>query len=120
MLVVIGVIALGAAFYLAYREIKPFRDVVNEVWAALKNRFRVGQGQMEADRGRTVRPDGARGNQDRRELEARSERDRRGRGVHFPRRARPRVVYPPRYPHDQRARLDDRRRRGEVSGGVGA
>lgn len=37
--VVAGVIALGAAFYEAYKHIKPFRDAVNTTWEAIKKFF---------------------------------------------------------------------------------
>ena len=37
--IVAGVIALGVAFYEAYKHIKPFRDAVNTTWKAIKKFF---------------------------------------------------------------------------------
>jgi phage-related protein len=37
--ITVGIIALGAAFYLAYKKCKPFRDIVNSIWAGMKVAF---------------------------------------------------------------------------------
>lgn len=42
-LTVLAIAALGAAFYLAYKKIGPFRDAVNFVWGLLKSVFRWAQ-----------------------------------------------------------------------------